>query len=42
MDLVIAATANVIGVVLMTQNIGDFEIIDDLVDVRSPEQLRHS
>jgi len=41
-DLVIAATANVIGVTLMTDNVGDFEIIDDLVHARSPEQLRHS
>lgn len=42
MDLVIAATANVIGVILMTENASDFEIIHDLIDVRSPEQLRGS
>jgi toxin FitB len=42
MDLVIAATANLIRVALMTENVGDFEIIHDLVHVRSPEQLRHS
>jgi predicted nucleic acid-binding protein len=41
-DLVIAATANVVGVTLMTENVADFEIIHDLVDVRSPEQLRDS
>jgi hypothetical protein len=39
MDLVIAATANVSGVALMTENIGDFEIIADLVDVHSPHQI---
>ncbi len=42
MDLVIAATANVIGVTLMTENVGDFAIIKDLVDARSPEQVRSS
>lgn len=42
MDLVIAATANVIGVTLVTENLGDFEIIQNLVDLRSPEQLRQS
>jgi toxin FitB len=36
MDLVIAATANVHAVVLVTENISDFEIISDLVDVRPP------
>jgi toxin FitB len=36
MDLVIAATANVAGAALMTENTDDFEIISDLVDVRSP------
>lgn len=34
MDLVIAATANVHKVPLLTWNIGDFEIINDLVDAR--------
>ena len=33
-DLVIAATANVHGVPLLTHNIRDFQIISDLVDVR--------
>jgi toxin FitB len=37
-DLVIAATANVHEVALMTENIGDFEIIADLVDVHPPRQ----
>lgn len=35
-DLVIAATANVNGVVLMTENVADFAIVSDLVDVRQP------
>ena len=35
-DLAIAATANVNRVPLLTFNAKDFEIIDDLVDVRSP------
>jgi len=39
MDLVIAATANVTGVTLVTENTSDFEIINDLVDVQSPQQL---
>jgi predicted nucleic acid-binding protein len=39
MDLVIAATANVTGVTLVTENTSDFEIISDLVDVQSPQQL---
>ena len=38
-DLVIAATANVHGVVLLSENVGDFEVITDLVDVRSPQQI---
>jgi predicted nucleic acid-binding protein len=38
MDLAIAATANVHKVPLLTENIGDFEIISDLVDARSPQQ----
>lgn len=36
MDLAIAATANVHQVPLLTENIGDFQIISDLVDARSP------
>ena len=39
MDLAIAATANVHKVALLTENTSDFEIIADLVDARSPEQL---
>ena len=35
-DLAIAATANVNRVPLLTFNTKDFEIVDDLVDVRSP------
>jgi toxin FitB len=35
-DLAIAATANVHGVPLLTLNGGDFKLIEDLVDVRSP------
>ena len=35
-DLAIAATAQVEGVPLLTENIGDFQIIDDLVDPRRP------
>jgi predicted nucleic acid-binding protein len=35
-DLAIAATACVNRVPLLTYNSKDFEIIDDLVDVRSP------
>lgn len=38
-DLAIAATANVQGVPLLTHNLGDFRIIDDLVDVRSPTEF---
>jgi predicted nucleic acid-binding protein len=34
MDLAIAATANVHKVPLLTENIGDFQIISDLVDAR--------
>ena len=33
-DLAIAATAQVEGVPLLTENIDDFQIIDDLVDAR--------
>ncbi|MDA8068343.1 MAG: PIN domain-containing protein [Actinomycetota bacterium] len=42
MDLVIAATANLHSVTLITENASDFEIIQDLVDVRSPRQLHDS
>ena len=35
-DLAIAATAQVEGVPLLTRNIGDFQIIDDLIDARLP------
>lgn len=35
-DLAIAATANVHGVPLLTHNIRDFQLVDDLVVVRSP------
>lgn len=35
-DLAIAATANVHKVPLLTENIGDFRIIGDLVDARPP------
>lgn len=41
-DLVIAATASVQGVTLITENVKDFEIISDLVEVRSPAQLANS
>ncbi len=33
-NLVIAATARVEGVPLLTENVGDFQIIEDLVDAR--------
>jgi predicted nucleic acid-binding protein len=33
-DLAIAATAHVEGVPLITENISDFQIIDDMVDAR--------
>ena len=36
MDLAIAATANVHRVPLLTENVGEFQLISDLVDVRSP------
>ena len=36
LDLAIAAAANVHGVPLLTYDIRDFSIVDDLVDVRSP------
>lgn len=35
-DLAIAATANVHGVPLLTFNAKDFQIVEDLVDVRAP------
>jgi predicted nucleic acid-binding protein len=35
-DLAIAATANVHGVALLTYNTADFQIIEDLVEVRAP------
>lgn len=35
-DLVIAATANIEGVPLLTRNAGDFEIISDLTVARAP------
>ncbi len=38
MDLAIAATANVHKVPLVAENIGDFQIISDLVDAREPAQ----
>lgn len=36
LDLAIAATAATENAVLLTENIGDFEIIRDLVEVRTP------
>lgn len=36
LDLAIAATANVHGVPLLTYNVGDFQIIADMLDVRAP------
>ena len=36
MDLAIAATANVHQVPLLTHNLPDFQIVEDLVDVRAP------
>ena len=38
MDLAIAATANVHKVPLLTENVGDFQIISDLVDARQPSR----
>lgn len=38
MDLAIAATANVQKVPLLTENVGDFQIISDLVDARAPSR----
>jgi predicted nucleic acid-binding protein len=33
-DLAIAATANVYGATLLTHNVKDFKVIEDLIDVR--------
>jgi predicted nucleic acid-binding protein len=38
-DLAIAATAHVEGVPLITENISDFQMIDDMVDVRRLSDL---
>jgi predicted nucleic acid-binding protein len=35
LDLAIAATANVHNVPLLTHNLSDFQIIDDLIDLRT-------
>ena len=37
LDLAIAATANIHTVPLLTHDTGDFQLVDDLVDVRSPQ-----
>ncbi|HXN38296.1 MAG TPA: PIN domain-containing protein [Solirubrobacteraceae bacterium] len=39
-DLVLAATANVHGVPLVSHNTSDFQIIGDLTDVRDPSALQ--
>ncbi|WP_375481540.1 PIN domain-containing protein [uncultured Mycobacterium sp.] len=39
-DLVIAATASIHGVPLLTHNTGDFLIIGDLIDVRRPSEVQ--
>lgn len=36
LDLVIAATANVHGAALLTANVADFAIVEDLVEVTEP------
>jgi predicted nucleic acid-binding protein len=36
MDLVVAATANVAGVPLLTHNDADFKLIADLVQLETP------
>jgi toxin FitB len=41
-DLAIAATANIHGVPLITENTSDFQIISDLVDVRHPSDVESS
>ena len=38
MDLAIAATANVQEIPLLTENVGGFQIISDLVDARPPSR----
>jgi predicted nucleic acid-binding protein len=38
-DLAIAATAHVEGVPLITEDIGDFQVIDEMVDVRRLSEL---
>ena len=40
MDLAIAATAKVHQVPLLTDNLGDFQMISDLVDARSPAHAK--
>jgi predicted nucleic acid-binding protein len=42
MDLAIAATANAHGVPLLTQNGGDFQIINDLTDARDPSTAQET
>ncbi len=37
LDLAVAASANIHNVLLLTHNTGDFQLIDDLVDIRSPQ-----
>ncbi len=39
-DLVIAATANVHGVPLLTRDTSDFQIIGDLIDARDPSAVQ--
>jgi toxin FitB len=39
-DLALAATANVHGVPLLTHNVGDYQIISDLIDARDPSALQ--
>lgn len=39
LDLAIAATAIAEGVPLLTSNVGDFQIISDLVEVRHPDEV---
>ncbi|MGP0102835.1 MAG: PIN domain-containing protein [Solirubrobacteraceae bacterium] len=39
-DLVLAATANVHGVPLLTRDMDDFQIIGDLVDTRDPSAVQ--
>lgn len=38
-DLAIAATANIHDAVLVTRNLKDFKLVEDLVDLRAPAQL---